>query len=158
MSHDLEQARVLNSALALMDVAPSLLEGRQKAEVPSDLAFHLNLGPVQWDNPERSVIAVYPAHLILHASEGEPSDVKAQFGEIQVHIRASYRCDELTPEQFGAVPHFLGLTGWMHVWPYIRHEVHHLTIKLSLPPLVLPVVHVGFTRDVPVEHQQHWGR
>ena len=34
---------------------------------------------------------------------------------------------------------FVGISGYLHLWPYLRAEVQCLTTKLGLPPLVLPV-------------------
>lgn len=39
--------------------------------------------------------------------------------------------------------HFVGISGFMHAWPYLRAEAQALTSKIGLPPLLLPLVVSG---------------
>ncbi|HYQ28434.1 MAG TPA: hypothetical protein VER04_14490, partial [Polyangiaceae bacterium] len=39
--------------------------------------------------------------------------------------------------------HFVGVSGFMHAWPYLRAEAQSLTTKIGLPPLLLPLIVSG---------------
>lgn len=45
------------------------------------------------------------------------------------------------------IDHFVGITAFMHSWPYVRAEAQSLTAKLGIPPLTLPVLLSGQVPD-----------
>jgi hypothetical protein len=66
-------------------------------------------------------------------------------------MRAAYEFrEEPTESDWAAFEHYAGIVGWLHVWPYMRAEVHCLSTKLGFPPLVLDVMLSGHTSQLSV--------
>ena len=66
-------------------------------------------------------------------------------------MRAAYAKQASWTDEDGAyLDDFVGIVGWMHVWPYIRAEVQALSSKLGFPALTLPPLLAGQTKNIPV--------
>jgi hypothetical protein len=138
---EVARAATLNKKLALGSIGV--------LELSAKLSFTMNLQPVSCVSRPGDVIAVYPLRVIVEHVDGE---ARLPLAELSVSMRASYRkFPSFTNDDEAAVPHYVGIVGWMHVWPYLRAEVQSLSTKLDQPPLVLPVLLSGQTAEVPVE-------
>lgn len=148
---EVARAAMLNQKLALGSIGVLELSAKlsaQHVEAPS-FSFTMNLQPVSCVSRPGDVIAVYPLRVVVEHVAGE---ARIPLAELSVSMRASYRKHpSFTGDDEAAVRHYVGIVGWMHVWPYLRAEVQSLSSKLDLPPLVLPVLLSGQTAEVPVE-------
>lgn len=104
-----------------------------------------NLGyeviPVQpvWARTGGSVNAIFAFNLDIHTTDAQ--GIKTSFVRVNVAYRISYGIsDEINTND---VRHFVGVSGFMHLWPYLRAEVQYLTTQIGLPPLVLPLMRSG---------------
>lgn len=154
MSHnapklEVAKASLLNNALQLEQVFLSRLEAQQLAgTAATQLGFTVNFEPIAWTDIPEKVVAVFPLAVII---EDHTGGSKVELAALRVAMRAFYRTQKpLDGERTGLLPHYLGIVGWMHVWPYARAEVQALSVKMGLPPLVLPVLLAGQTAEVEV--------
>lgn len=147
---DVHAAAKLSRKLLLRDVAIAKLSAERLAvQTREKLAVKQDLGPVTWlEILGEGVRAVYQCELYIGEADGDAGSV---LGRLFVALCAEYQfVGELTEEEESLIPHFLGISGWMHAWPYLRAEVQNLTTKLGLPPYVLPPLYAGETSHVPV--------
>lgn len=95
-----------------------------------------------WSLEERSLTAFFAPELLIDVSEdnGASSQRLAQF-RVKFQLEYDLKPDSTWSEE--DVPHYVGVTGLLHLWPYFRAEIQMLTTKLGLPPLVLPVIVSG---------------
>lgn len=147
--YDVQVAATLNRVLSIVDVSFVSLEAMLTSEVPQQgLAYGYHLSDVMWDGDETHVLAIYRVQVRLRRKSAGDSPAD-EFGRVAVAARVQYEADALSPEHVEAVPHFVALTGWVHVWPYVRAEVQALTAKLGIPPLTLPFLFHGQTARTP---------
>ncbi len=78
----------------------------------------------------------------LHILRGGNSNAAEAVAQIGVLLRLDYDMVD-ADESEAAIESYLGISGCMHAWPYIRAEVQQLTTKLELPPLLLPPIVSG---------------
>jgi hypothetical protein len=138
-------ARRLNKALHLDNVGFAGLEAHVNSFGEPPFKFAMKLGAVHWKKTESELVVAFPVEVTIQdgAADGLAS--------LSVVVRATYGFrEELTDDALEAIPHYLGIVGWMQVWPYIRAEIQDLSTKLGFPPLTLPVLLTGQTRHVPV--------
>lgn len=114
---------------------------------------------VDWDRSEDQISASFRYGLTVSVLDPEElkrlredqdtrpvSEVaKSTLAEISISLKTEYR-EQGDQIDSSALRHFIGIVGFMHVYPYIRAEVQVLIGKLQLPTLTLPVVLSG---DVP---------
>lgn len=146
----IDSARKLNQSLQLENILMVKLEAHVITLTDNpEFAFKMDLGQVGWARLASGVLADFPVEVVIQdkSETGQPVDL----GAIGVAVRAGYSAlGDLTAEQETAIPDFLGLVGWMHVWPYVRAEVQSISTKLGFPPLTLPILLGGQTSKVPV--------
>lgn len=147
---DVEEAKKLNQWLRLNEIELVELVGRRVGYVEDPtLSCATKLDEVKWSSTDELVICTYTIGVaIQHRTEAKDER------EVLAFIRVQFRADYTAPKGFGgnelAIPHFLGIVGWMNVWPYMRAEVQQLSAKLGLPPLTLPLLLSGQTTNTPV--------
>lgn len=147
VEYSVDIARKLNKVLQLNNVAFAGLEAQLNRFGGPPFKFALKLNTVRWTTSENELLGAFP--VTVNIQDGDSDDLAS----LSVLIRTTHAiCDELTIEGREAVPHYLGIVGWMQVWPYVRAEIQSLSTKLGFPPLTLPVILTGQTRHVPVEH------
>jgi hypothetical protein len=136
-------AASLVQRLELTDIVITAFEARHIRGVPARrLGYSHGFGDVQWGIWEGEVRAAFPFMVQLEA-HGDANEV-TPLARMSLTVRADYRIDERFSEKDEeAVNHYLGLSGIMHVWPYIRAEVQSMSIKLGFPALTLPVLLPG---------------
>lgn len=108
--------------------------GKLRFDVPETLATWLRI--------ERQVRAVFP--FVVDITAGAPKDGGTPLGRIAVTIRLDYELDESIELPPGdELADYVGISGYMHAWPYFRAEVQALSSKIGFPTLVLPIVVSG---------------
>jgi hypothetical protein len=93
-----------------------------------------------WELAPSLLRALFP--LSLEVSHGKPGE-KKKIAEFTVAIRLDYRLSKSDWSEED-VPHYVGISGFLHAWPYFRAEIQSLSTKLGLPPLVLPPAVSGY--------------
>src|SRR5688572_14604279 len=78
------------------------------------------LEPVHYDVAEPYVFAIYGVKIAIQHREG---DSRGNLAFLHVTLRVDYRATEDIEQDADALPHFLGIAGWMTFWPYVRAEV-----------------------------------
>lgn len=126
----------------LRDVLFAATEGRVLAarEEGTSLNVDLQTVDVRWHREGSDLRVVVPyAVNIIAKRDGVPSP--GVLAEIRVLLRVDYEI--ISDVTVSEIHHFIGLTTFIHSWPYFRAEVAELTTKLRLPPLTLPVAVSG---------------
>lgn len=145
VEHSVDVARKLNKSLRLENVAVAGIKAEANSFGEPPFKFAMKLGAVHWTRNDANLLAFFPIEVDI-----QDGSVEA-LASLSVLMRVTYGLsDDLIDEQIAAVPHYLGIVGWMQVWPYIRSEIQELSTKLGFPPLTLPVLLAGQTRNVPV--------
>lgn len=147
--HSVDVARLLNTSLRLDNVTFAGLQAHLSSFGEPPFKFAMNLGVVHWTRDSAELLGVFPVEVAIQ--DGSTTSLAS----LNVLVRATYGIiDDLTDDKLEAIPHYLGIVGWMHVWPYVRAEVQELSTKLGFPPLTLPVLLTGQTRHVPVRSSE----
>lgn len=150
--YDVQRASKLNTKLHLSGV--SLFEMHAKhivaIGVPEPrLTFSLRQQEVVYAALGDDVLPVYVLAVRLEHLDNKDNPVP--LGEITVAMRSAYAKQASWTDEDGAyLDDFVGIVGWMHVWPYIRAEVQALSSKLGFPALTLPPLLAGQTKNIPV--------
>jgi hypothetical protein len=139
---DVSAAVRLAQAFKLKALHYPLLEARLVGELPTgptELDWDLETVPVRWliDEGELRVLLPFAIHITSGKGAG-----KAPLVDIRIAIRVDYDIAKEIPKP-DEIDHFAGISGMMHAWPYLRAEVHALTNKLELLPLLLPLIVSG---------------
>ena len=152
--HDVQRASKLNTKLHLSGV--SLFEMHAKHIVAVGvseprLTFSLRDQEAVYAAAGDDVVPVYAVAIRLEYLDDKDNPVP--LAEITVAMRAAYaKHASWTDEDSAYLDDFVGIVGWMHVWPYIRAEVQTLSSKLGFPALTLPTLLAGQTANIPVRH------
>jgi hypothetical protein len=97
--------------------------------------------PVSWTTSGRDVRSVFAYGFNIQASNDGADPVTV--AELLVQVRIEY---ELSADDLGLsedLEHYIGVSGFMHSWPYVRAEVQSLTTKMGFPMLTLPLMLSG---------------
>lgn len=100
---------------------------------------------MSWGAVENQVRAVVPVS--LHIFRDENGERGAAVAEVGVLLRLDYHIVE-PGESDEAIASFVGISGCMHAWPYVRAELQHLSTKLELAPFLLPSLVSGEVANV----------
>ena len=119
---------------------------KDEVDEPGQLSWNLKDPTFVWEYADRAIIAFMPLDITIslrtEKDKPEVQDSERPLGIIHVAYRAQYSLKE-EPANEEDIPHFVGISGFLHVWPYLRSEVQSLTAKLGLPSLTLPVLMSG---------------
>lgn len=144
---DVGAAARLSSAFHLRDVVCVSLEAKQVAaeQPPADFSLEWDAPPTQvyWELVERSLKVVLPLNLFVRATGEGKGAKKVPLAEIGIVLRLEYEAAEGATWKEEDLPHYVGITSYLHAWPYFRADVQWLTAKLGYPALVLPVILSG---------------
>lgn len=110
------------------------------AEDGGDFSFDMPRADVRWIREGTELKVVLPYQVDIGQNEGKHPRTLAQF---RVLLRVDYQVAPDDPVTDDEIQHFVGVSAFMHSWPYLREEITTLTAKLRFPPLVLPVVVSG---------------
>ncbi len=148
---DVNAAARLSGNVQLVDVA---CVGLNAAFVnPGNRPQGKTLG---WDFPDptgvwkidgTTLAAYFGLDVFIHVVPNDESDQPQQLAEFNVKFRLEYELKPGAEWPEADVPHYVGITGLLHLWPYLRAEIQALTTKLGLPPLVLPVIVSGHAAE-----------
>jgi hypothetical protein len=144
---DVEAASRLANHVRLIDVLCVELSGRcvapSTAASESALSWDLNDPTAMWALDEGELRILFPLVLTIDAQLAAKSSKQQPLAEFHVSYTLVYAAKELTSEQVDDLPHYVGISGFLHAWPYLRADIQCLSAKLGLPPLVLPVIVSG---------------
>lgn len=93
-----------------------------------------------WEIIDRDLRVLLPLALDINF---EREEKKERLAKIVVALAIDYHLKKGESWDEDDVPHYVGISGFIHAWPYFRAEVQALTTKLRLPPLTLPVIVSG---------------
>lgn len=159
----IDKASVFASLLQLRDVVCIGIEGRHVGLTSCEeaiLGYTIPIVDAPWEVNGQSVKVIFPFTVDIDSLERlpgkKPDVIRTTIAKIQATMRLDYQFRMDPPKYpigFGEddLSHYVGISGYMHAWPYLRAEVQWLTGKLGFPPLVLPVIVSGHaaTRVVP---------
>lgn len=140
---NVEAASRLAPKLHLDDV--SFLEITAKYEtLPTEdaptLSWDLVEPSAHWEILDRDLRVLLPLTLAINFTRAEK---KERLATVVVALAIDYHLKKGESWDEADVPHYVGISGFIHAWPYFRAEVQSLTTKLGLPPLTLPVIVSG---------------
>jgi hypothetical protein len=149
---DVSAASRLAQNVRLRDVVCIGLEakhlGTPEYRPDQSLAWDIPRMTAIWDLKGEDLKVILPFTVFIDVAEAEVEgqpERKTRVAEIGVVMRLDYSLEkqgESVPSE-DDVPDFVGVSGYMHAWPYFRAEVQWLSAKLGFPPLVLPVIVSG---------------
>jgi hypothetical protein len=148
---DIEAASRLAKQIRLVDVVCTEVSGRCLMAAPavpqSGLSWDLHDPTAVWAMDEDGLRALFPLVLTIEAQPASKSSKAQPVAEFHVSYMLLYAAKDLSDEQLEDVPHYVGVSGFLHFWPYLRAEIQCLSAKLRLPPLVLPTIVSGHAAD-----------
>lgn len=137
---DVDIAARLAQKISLRDIMCISIEGKLLTGIePEHLSYNLDEFVVRWHIHEKDLKVLLPFSLSAFVHRGEQSEKLASFS---VLLRADYTIKDEAVNP-GDLAHYAGVMGYMHTWPYFRADIHYLSSKVGLPPLVLPVIVSG---------------
>ncbi len=140
--------RISNSGrLSLRDVVVIGLSANHVATSPDGpvtLDWKVDEVVATWDLDAEDVKAVFPMSIRIDAFNDNEPAARVRIAEVAIAFRLDYRVTNATDDVWlDDLENFVGVCGYLHLWPYFRSEVQWLTTKLGFPPLVLPLVVSG---------------
>ena len=148
---DPNEATRLVGHIALTDISIVRTVGELLA-IPNSgahLSYEVLPIAVHWFRTEPDVvIAVFTCEVKTSYSPGNAKD-KTTMARFELGLQATYKIVK-QPESVenSLVAQYIGVVGFMHMWPFLRVEVQQLTAKLKLPALTLPVKVSGQAPDL----------
>lgn len=141
LAPDVAVASSLAARISLLDVSCVGLNAKLVSEVEAGaLSYELEDVRVSWRLSGLDLIALFPLDLVVRAAREEPADLAT----LSALYRIDYQIGASDPmPDLEQLAHYVGLMGYMHVYPYFRADVQYLTSKLGFPALTLPVVLSG---------------
>jgi hypothetical protein len=147
---DVKIASRLAPLVQLLDVGFVSINGKLVNEDPSalpapdagTLTFDVPKTRSAWTLDGRALRVILPLTLFIEV-EDNATKKKVRLAELGVVMRLDYELKSDTGWTDDELPHFVGISGYMHAWPYFRAEIQWLTSKLNFPPLTLPVLLSG---------------
>lgn len=106
------------------------------------LSWDLKNPQANWRLEKAEVGVRFPFAITIEETNADGAQDR-MIADLNLVFQIEYAIDELDKAHMVELPHYLGISGFMHLWPYVRAEVQCLTSKLRLPPLILPVVVSG---------------
>ena len=140
--------KVSNSGrLSLRDVVVIGLTANHIATAPDGpvtLDWNVNEVVAIWELDAEELKAVFPMSIHIDAFNDDEPTARTRIAELSVAFRLDYRVTGVGDDDWlDALQDFVGVCGYLHLWPYFRSEVQWLTTKLGFPPLVLPLILSG---------------
>ncbi|MGC9454824.1 MAG: hypothetical protein ACP5HU_08150 [Phycisphaerae bacterium] len=123
---ELKDIRVISFAA---EQSPELLGSRMdvRQEIDTETIGHAEAGEIR-------VKARLGADAV--PLDQEPADVAVR---ITVTFELTYRCEAVGGLSDEALEAFGKINGVYNAWPYWREFVHSTTVRMGLPPLIIPV-------------------
>ncbi|MBK8995682.1 MAG: hypothetical protein IPM35_08040 [Myxococcales bacterium] len=148
---DVQVASALAAKIQLQDVMVLSVEAKHVGMIDAPeplLSYTVPRVAAVWEHCDQSVVAVFPFCVYVEAlpAIGAEQSERVRLAEVGVTLRIEYLMKPGALEggfNEEALRHYVGISGYMHAWPYFRAEVQWLTSKLGFPGLVLPVILSG---------------
>jgi hypothetical protein len=145
---DTEAAKLVGR-IALVEVGVLKLEA-EVSRLPHEgeyLTYDERQIRVTWNRTQSVVLAVFDCEIRVRC--GADKDSATPLGRFRVVHKVQYRFVDATdyPDD-ESLRHYIGVIGFMHVWPYYRSEVQAMTAKLGLPALTMGVKVSGSAKDL----------
>lgn len=106
------------------------------------LSWDLKDPHASWRIDDAQIGVRFPFGITIEEATGDDAQNRV-IADLKLVFQTVYSGDRLDKAHMSELPHYLGISGFMHLWPYVRAEVQCLTSKLRLPPLILPVAVSG---------------
>jgi hypothetical protein len=106
------------------------------------LSWDLKDPHASWRIDNAQIRVRFPFAITIEEATGDDAQNRV-IADLNLVFQIVYSIDKLDKAHMSELPHYLGISGFMHLWPYVRAEVQCLTSKLRLPPLILPVAVSG---------------
>jgi preprotein translocase subunit SecB len=105
----------------------------------SDLPLSWAVAPIvaSWLRSDQTIIAVFPFEVSIDGKS--EAGTSTRIADVAVGLRVEYTIVPGVDLADADIDDFVGVNGYIQLWPYLRAEVQNLTTKVGLPPLVLPV-------------------
>ena len=123
-----------------------MLMAVQAARNPSVKAGKLSIAlvtsGVEWLKAasDRAVV-VFP--LVLTVSSTNDAGEVAEMAKLSLQYHIIYVFRQPLQLSDAELESFLAYYGCIHIWPYARAEFQQLSVKIDLPPIILPVLRNG---------------
>lgn len=147
---DVAAAARLSTSLHLEDViciglsAKHIGATHEVSPAEYKLSWEMPNVEVVWELDNGTLKVLVPFTLFIEAHPSEGVGEKRKLAEIGVAFRLEYDAKKHETWSEEDLPHYAGITSFLHAWPYLRAEVQHLSTKIGFPPLLLPVVVSGY--------------
>jgi len=144
----LQDASKVAERVRLREVHIAAIEGRLLApdDLNGQLGWSLEQINIAWVVADGELRVVVPVTVQIHRT---PNGGAARaLAKVHVTIRADYVRDREKHCTDAELASFVGMSSVMHVWPYVRAEIQSLSAKIGLPPLVLPPILSGHTKQL----------
>lgn len=137
----------LASKFRLLAVHISGVQGRvtTAGDLSGEFGWKFIPMALSWDIADGQLRVVVP--VTIHVVRGRDEKQQEHIAEVGVLLRLDYE-QTAKGESDAAIDSFVGISGCLHVWPYIRSEIQQLSTKLELPPLLLPPIVSGNVANV----------
>lgn len=143
---NVDAAARLASKVHLRDVVCVEVSAKYVASPSSSrgltLSWDLKDPHASWRIDNAQIGVRFPFAITIEEATGDDEQNRV-IADLNLVFQNVYSIDGLDKAHMPDLPHYLGITGFMHLWPYVRAEVQCLTSKLRLPPLTLPVAVSG---------------
>ena len=146
---DVNAASRLATSLRIRDIVCVGLEAKHlaAAEAPpgSALGWETPLVEVFWELEGDALKVLLPFSVFIHAhvNGDAEKEKRVRLAELMIGMRIEYEVTRTEAWSEADVPHYVGISSYLHAWPYLRADVQWLTAKLGYPPLVLPIIVSG---------------
>lgn len=144
---DVAAAGRLASRIRLRDIVCVGLEAKHlpTPTMPEERALGWETPTIQvlWEIEGSLLKVIVPFSLFIDTHQNGDDSEKTRVAEIGVAMRLEYEIADVEALGDGDLPHYVGVTSYLHAWPYFRAEVQWLSTKLGFPPLVLPTIVSG---------------
>lgn len=139
-------------AASLRDIACVTFRGSWLSPPPQGfsedgmLGWDIDQPTFTWTLIDRDLHVIAPIRVPIRYRAG---DDEHDLAHAEVTFRIHYVLSEDVSWDRKDIPHFVGISGLLHLWPYLRSDVQFLTTKLGLPPLTLPLIVSGVAAQIP---------
>ena len=121
--------------------ARSVLRG---GDIEGTLGYNLDCKGAMWTRPDPVVLTAAFSYRVGLTIKGSEEAEAKNFGELLARYSIVYHLGE-EAEKFDntVMRSFVGMYGFIHLWPYARADFQTLCARLALPPLTLQPMSPG---------------
>lgn len=112
---------------------------QQESSPSGSLSWDMMPVVANWHRVDLQVLAVLEFGVNIHVLDESDPESRIRIADAAVTLRLEYSLKSDVEVLDDDLDDFVGVSGYMHAWPYLRAEIQSLTTKIGLPPLLLPV-------------------